>query len=485
MAPKKKKNNKEKQETVKVNRNVSKCCTCKVSLLVASVIAVLIGLASYQVYACVTSVPELPQLDLNQWWGPNTTKPQDTSIRPYRVLFTDAMQEGMRWLFDSYRRRPTVKSLTESWDYGVQYNDFAQLFSFWQFKYPFRERVRYLNKYDHFKTRIQGLDIHFVHVKPKVEKNIKVFPILLLHGWPSTFRDFFEVIPVLTTLQPGYDFVFEVIVPSLPGYIYSQASTKRGMSTPEIAVLMKNLMNRIGHDKFYIHCGDIGYAIGSNMATIFPDQVLGLHTNFPVNLSKMGQLFGIFESVWSNIIGGETSGKVYSLSEKMEVFLKETGPLHMLTTKPDTIGYIMQDSPVGLAAYLFDRYKSFTNSSIKEPPEGGLESISNTDILDNIMLYWLTGSTTTAMRLHKQIIENSEKEQILARIPTPVPTWGLRAKYELIHHPDWLLRWKYPNLLGTTNLDCGGHLAALEIPKELAQDIFKAVKSFTEFYKKQ
>ncbi|CAG5031004.1 unnamed protein product [Parnassius apollo] len=449
-------------------------------VVLTSIVAVLTGLAFFKFYDSFITVPELPNFELDKWWGPNTTKPLDTSIRPYRVVFTDAMQENLRVLFDHYRGRRRVKSLNESWSYGVHSDALGQVFAHWQFKYPFRERVRYLNKFNHFKTNIQGLDIHFVHVKPKVDKNVKVLPIILLHGWPSSFRDFFEVIPILTTPRPGYDFVFEVIVPSLPGFVYSQATTKRGMTTYEIAIIMRNLMRRIGHNKYYIQGGDFGHSIGSHMATLFSNEVLGFHTNFPVNFSKLAQLIWVFGSIWPTIIGGEHSDRMYPLSEKLSYLIEESGYMHLQGTKPDTIGYALQNSPVGMAAYMLDRYMMFTNSSNKDTVAGGLESISVTDLLDNVMLYWITDSMTTSLRLYKESFVNYETEQILGRIPTTVPTWGLRMKYELVHQPNWILKWKYPALLGTTTLDVGGHFAALERPRELADDIFKAIKNFLE-----
>ncbi|KPJ00030.1 Juvenile hormone epoxide hydrolase [Papilio xuthus] len=454
-----------------------------VCLLVTSVIVLLVGLACFQVYVNVIAVPDLPAIDFNEWWGPNTTKSKDTSIRPFRILYIDSMQEGLRRLFDSFRRRPKLKSLTENSSYGVHSDAFGQFFAQWQFKYPYRDRVRYLNKYEHFKTYIQGLDMHFVHVKPKVDGNTKVFPILLIHGWPSTFKDFYDVIPILTTPRPGYDFVFEVIVPSLPGYVYSQATQKRGLAPTQIAVILRNLMKKIGHEKFFIQGGDLGHIIGSHMATLFPDQVLGFHTNTPINPSKLANLIWLVGSIWPTLVAGDHADKMYPISEKLSYYLEESGYMHLQGTKPDTIGYVLQDSPVGLAAYMLDRYMVFSNSSFKNTEEGGLDNISSIDMLDNVMLYWITGSMTSAMRLYKESFA-SETELILARIPTPVPTWALRLKYELYYQPDWLLKLKYPTLLGTTSLNDGGHFAALEKPKELAADVFKAVKSFLDYRKK-
>lgn len=136
-------------------------------------------------------------------------------------------------------------------------------------------RQKFLNQFPQFKTQIQGLDIHFIHVKPKESDHKRVLPIIVLHGWPGSVREFYEMIPKLTTSSDGKKYVFEVIVPSLPGFGFSQGTSKRGLSAAKMAVIMRNLMVRLGFSKFYIHCGDWGAVIGNLMATFFQSEVLG------------------------------------------------------------------------------------------------------------------------------------------------------------------------------------------------------------------
>lgn len=142
---------------------------------------------------------------------------------------------------------------------------------FWKTKYNWREREVFLNRFPHFKTYVDGLDLHFIHVKPQnVEKNINVLPLLLLHGWPGSVREFYDIIPLLTTPRKDVNFVFEVIAPSLPGYGFSEGASKPGLGAAQVAVVMKNLMERIGFKKFYAHGGDWGAIIVSHMGTLFP-----------------------------------------------------------------------------------------------------------------------------------------------------------------------------------------------------------------------
>ncbi|XP_059054501.1 juvenile hormone epoxide hydrolase-like [Achroia grisella] len=448
-------------------------------------LALVLAYPSYHVYQHIVTVPEVPQLDLDYWWGPNDTRSnQNKEIRPFRVVFGDGMLQDLRMRFDSYRAETKkVKSLQDAaWTYGVHSEAFAQFFSNWIFQYKPEERVGFLNQFNHFKTNIQGLDIHFLHVKPKVKEGVKVYPLLLLHGWPSSVREFYEAIPLLTNIREGYDFVFEVIVPSLPGFVYSQAPVRPGLSPTQISIVMRNLMKRLGFTKYYIQGGDFGHSIGSGIATLFPNEVLGYHTNLPAHFDNKAYVAWALGAVWKKIVENVQC----PLKDGVEFFLEEFGYLHLQSTKPDTIGIALQDSPPGLAAYIIDRVMIFTDANNKNVEDGGLSKYyDHTKLLDNIMLYWASGCITTSIRLYKESVANVEFEQTVTKIPTIVPTWILRLKNELVSHPEFILKWKYTNLIGSTTLDYGGHFAALELPEDYAADVFKAVKSFVQFKNKQ
>jgi juvenile hormone epoxide hydrolase len=160
------------------------------------------------------------------------------------------------------RRLEDVDEFTEpledtAFEYGFNSNRLKEVIDYWKNVYlpKWEERQEYLNKFDQYDTQIQGLMIHYLRVKPKVNKDTKVFPLLLLHGWPGSVREFYEIIPFLTT--PSKDNIaFEVIAPSLPGFGFSQGAKKKGLSPDKIAVIMRNLMERIGIEKYYIQAGD-------------------------------------------------------------------------------------------------------------------------------------------------------------------------------------------------------------------------------------
>ncbi|CAH0598206.1 unnamed protein product [Chrysodeixis includens] len=458
-----------------------------VNIVSAIPFLILVGLSmlAYRVYDDLTHIPATPELDFNRNWGPNASEPKDTSIRPYRIVFSDAMEGELRWLFEVYRRTLKKKSFEDTaWTYGVHTDAFAKIFSHWVFKYSFRDRERYFNKFEQFKTNVQGLDIHYVHVKPKVDKNVMVVPLLLLHSWPGSVLEFYEAIPLLTAARPGYNFVFEVIVPSLPGFGFSQGAVRPGLSPNQIAVIMRNLMQRLGHKYYYVEGNGIGHNVGADLATIFPNEVLGFHSSSPVVPTNRAYLTWILGALWPTFVANGDADKLYPLGDKIKFYLEESGYLHLQATKPDTIGIALQDSPVGLASYILDRMMIMTDPANKFDPDGGLDKYFSYDkLLDNIMMYYVSGSITTSLRFFKENFDDYEVENAFARIPTPVPTWGLRLKNAFSYSPDFVLRWKYPNLVGTTSYDFGGQFIAFERPKEFVEDVFKAVKAFLELKK--
>lgn len=158
----------------------------------------------------------------------------------------------------------------QGFQYGFNTNYLKDVITHWRKKYNWKEREVFLNKFPQYKTMINGLDLHFIRVTPKNAVGKKVVPLLLLHGWPGSVREFYELIPLLTTPRDDADFVFDVVAPSLPGYGFSQGAAKTGLGNIQMAVVMNNLMKRIGFDKYYIQGGDWGAIISSNMGVLYP-----------------------------------------------------------------------------------------------------------------------------------------------------------------------------------------------------------------------
>ncbi|XP_072946438.1 juvenile hormone epoxide hydrolase-like [Epargyreus clarus] len=422
---------------------------------------------------------KLPQLDPHEWWGPEHLKGKvDETIRSFEVKFSDEMINDLRSRIKNHR--PFTPPLEDvGFQYGFNSSQLDTWLQYWAEEYPFKERETFFNSYPQFKTSIQGLDIHFIRVKPEVPAGVKVVPLLLMHGWPGSVREFFEAIPLLTSQNPVYDFVFEVIIPSLPGYGFSDAAVRPGLGAPKVAVIFKNLMNRLGFKRFYIQGGDWGAAIASAMVTLYPNDILGHHSNMASARTSSTNLWTFIGAYFpSLVVESKLASRMYPLSAFFSFLLEETGYFHIQATKPDTVGVALSDSPAGLLAYILEKFSTWTSKENRDRLDGGLSTFTRVQLIDNLMVYWSTNSITTSMRLYAETFSKPIRDLKLESFTTPVPTWALQAKHEIAYQPPKLLKMKYTNLLGTTELDEGGHFLAFELPSIFAEDVFKAVQAF-------
>lgn len=291
------------------------------------------------------------------------------------------------------------------------------IIDYWKNNYDWRKREKFLNKYPQYTTVIQGLNIHFIHVKPKNAKNLEVKPLLLLHGWPGSIREFYKVIPILTERKKDRNFVFEVVVPSLPGFGFSQAATKPGLGPVEISIIMKNLMLKLGFEKFYVQGGDWGSAIAKSMSVLFPQHILGLHTNLCHSFRPMAILKLLIGSLYPSLfIEKKYENKMYPLSTKWKEFLASSGYFHIQATTPDTLGAALSDSPIGLAAYILEKFSLGTDRNNKKKLDAGLlEKFTFDELLDNVMIYWVSDSITTSMRLYLEYVNSQHDASVVYR----------------------------------------------------------------------
>ncbi|XP_048001399.1 juvenile hormone epoxide hydrolase-like [Leguminivora glycinivorella] len=424
----------------------------------------------------------LPKLNLQQWWGPEELKGKaDDSIRPFKIEFTDKMIEDLKKRLDNFRPPPPpLEGVAQS--YGFNSKLLEDWRRYWRDQYPFKAREAFLNQFPQFKTNIQGLDVHFIHVKPKVPAGVKVLPLLALHGWPGSVVEFYESIPLLARQAPGHDFAFEVIVPSLPGYGFSDAAVRPGLGCAQAAVLFRNLMHRLGHKQFYMQGGDMGSLIGTNMVTLFPDEVLGFHSNMLLTRNARSNLLLLLGALYPPlVVPAHQAHRMYPLGTFIANMTLESGYFHMHATKPDTLGVSLSDSPLGLLAYIFEKFSTGTRLHFRDREDGGLlQFYSREQLLDNVMVYWVSNAKTTAMRMYAETFNKAHTALNLDSYQTTVPTWALQAINDF-YHPPTLLRTKFVNLLGHTELPDGGHFIALEKPEVFSQDVFKAVKEFVKY----
>ncbi|XP_062407635.1 epoxide hydrolase 1 isoform X2 [Sardina pilchardus] len=413
------------------------------------------------------------------WWGIGDVPQgnEDENISSFTVETSQQEIEDLHRRIDQTRPVPSLED--SQFNYGVNSKVLQKVVTYWRNVFDWKKQVDKLNKYPHFKTKIEGISVHYVHVKPKRKTNC--VPIIMVHGWPGSFYEFYGIMPLLTEPANPDDLAFEVICPSIPGYGFSEAPHKKGFDSVCAARIFHKLMKRLGFSQFYAHGGDWGWLITTNMAQLDPKAVKGLHLNFappakpglPMILSLMlgwrfPKLFGFTQ---------HDVKRLYPCMEKMVVEpVKEMGYMHIQATKPDTAGRALNDSPVGLAAYILEKFSTWTDPEFRDLDDGGLErKFSLDDLLTNIMIYWTTESIISSMRFYK---ENFAKglNQPHSSMPVSVPTALASFPNELMHTPKLWAKQKYHKLIAFTPMASGGHFAALEEPELMSQDIQHFVK---------
>ncbi|XP_044269723.1 juvenile hormone epoxide hydrolase 1-like [Tribolium madens] len=423
--------------------------------------------------------PTIPTLE-NTWWGSRDPTTEDTSIKPFKINISEEVLQDLQHRLTNAKLTPPLEGIQHQ--YGLNTKLLSKIVTYWRTKYDWKAREKFLNQYPQFIVSVQGLRLHYIHVKPKKTENVKILPILLLHGWPGSVREFYSTIQLLTKPTKGGNFIFEVIVPSLPGYGFSEAAIRPGLGPIEMAVIFKNFMKRLGHEKYFVQGGDWGALIAQQMAVLFPEQVLGIHSNLCFDTSLLSALklgLGSLYPPW--VVRKKFEHKLYPLMSFVMNLLEETGYLDIQVSKPDTVGVALNDSPVGLAAYILEKFITWTNPDWKNLEDGGLlKKYTYDDLLDNIMIYWVSGSITTSMRLYSHALDNVMTIINVQRIPVNVPSACAIFPNEIFPQPGELLRGKYPNLVHVSENFDGGHFPAFELPHVFAKDIFVATEKILQ-----
>ncbi|XP_053160168.1 epoxide hydrolase 1-like [Hemicordylus capensis] len=417
------------------------------------------------------------------WWGSGERSPrdkEDEGIRPFQVRTSEAEIQDLHHRLDQARYTSPLEG--SAFNYGFNSNYLQKVISYWKNQFDWQKQVNILNQYPHYKTTIEGIEIHFIHVKPSHSpRGQTVRPLLMVHGWPGSFYEFYKIIPFLTGPvghgSSGEDLVFEVICPSIPGYGFSEAPHKQGFNSVAAARIFHKLMQRLGFQEYYLQGGDWGSHITTIMAQMLPKSVKGLHLNMifisNIGLSGLlGLLLGAYVP-WLVGLTREDSRRLFPYFEKhVYHFLRETGYMHIQATKPDTAGCGLNNCPVGLAAYLLEKFSTWTDKSFKNIDNGGLERKYTLDeLLTNVMIYWVTSSIVPSMRFYKENLSQNPGNAPDARIPVYVPTGVAAFPNELTHAPRSWTKKKFKNIVTYSYMARGGHFAAFEEPELLAQDI--------------
>jgi pimeloyl-ACP methyl ester carboxylesterase len=389
-----------------------------------------------------------------------------TTVRPFQVNVSDAELSELRRRIKATRlpERETVSDFSQ----GVPLDTVEKLARYWATEYDWRKVEARLNSVPNFITEIDGLDIHFIHVRSKHENAL---PVIITHGWPGSIVEQLKLIEPLTnpTAHGGSAAdAFHVVIPSIPGYGFSGRPSGTGWGPERIARAWVVLMERLGYTKYVAQGGDWGAVITDMMGLLAPPELLGIHTNMP----------GIFPA---NIDGVAFSGQPappgLSTDEKVAyerlqfVYQKGIGYGYQMGLRPQTL-YGIADSPVGLAAYFLD-HDARSLELIARVFDGQPEGLTRDDVLDNITIAWLTNTGISGARLYWEYWGKGYFNAKGVTIPAAVSVFP----DELYPAPRSWSEQAYPKLIHYNRLPKGGHFAAFEQPKFLSEEMRAGFRS--------
>lgn len=340
------------------------------------------------------------------------------------------------------------------WDFGTDLTFMKEVTAYWLDRYDWRNEERKLNAFSHFLFQQDGLKIHFIHERGHGPEPL---PLIITHGWPGSFVEMIKILPLLThpAAHGGSpEDAFDVIVPSLPGYGFSDRPTRRGMNVFEIARLWVNLMLALGYPRFGTQGGDWGSWVSTALGLSHGDHLLGIHLNY-------------ISTGFRPDLGPNTpplSAEEKSYMEKVAAWREAEGAYFAIQgTKPQTLSYALTDSPVGLAAWLIEKFRGWSDCT--NSPE---EAFSIDELLTNVMIYWVTQTAHSSMRLYSESRQRPLHLSAGQRISAPT---GVAVFPREIAMPprSWFER--AFNVVHWSQLPRGGHFAAMEQPELLARDI--------------
>ena len=385
----------------------------------------------------------------------------NTDIRPFQVSFADEDLKELRRRIAS-ARLPSRELVTDR-SQGVQLETIEELARYWTSDYDMRRCESRLNALPQFKTEIDGVDIHFIHVKSAYDNAL---PLIMTHGWPGSVVELLETIGPLTdpTAHGGSaEDAFHLVLPSIPGYGFSDEPTEIGWGPIRIGRAWDELMSRLGYVRYVAQGGDVGSQVTDAMGRLGLDGLVAIHTNL------LTPALGDAKALSASPPSHEEQAALDALAE-----FQATGVGYFVeqATRPETIGYALLDSPIAMAAWILDHdtdaYYKIARAFVDGKPSGNL---TRDNILDNITMYWLTGTGASAARSYWE--EGQETARAVGHAPTPVsiPVGFTTFPGEIWRTPRSWVEKAYPNIIYFNEVDKGGHFAAWEEPELFATEI--------------
>jgi pimeloyl-ACP methyl ester carboxylesterase len=401
---------------------------------------------------------------------PAQTKEKDESINPFKVMIPQAELVDLRRRLAA-TRWPDKETVADA-SQGAQLAQLQELVRYWATDYDWRKGEAKLNAFPQFKTRIDGVDIHFIHVK---SRHPNAMPLIITHGWPGSVFEQIKLIGPLTdpTKYGGRaEDAFDVVIPSLPGFGFSGQPTEAGWGLERIARAWDVLMKRLGYTRYVAQGGDWGAGVVEAMGRQAPAGLLGIHTNFPAVIT--GEV--------GAALGGDKAA-LAAMSEKERGAVKDLGTyvgggglayLTMMGARPQAVGYGITDSPAGLAGWML-QHSGFTKWTYGADPK---QSPTRDDVLDNFSLYWLTNTAGSSARIYWEnrggsLVSAGDQKSAEVKVPVAItvfPDEVLRAQEA------WARR-AFPNLIYFHEVGEGGHFAMWEYPELFATELRAAFKS--------
>ena len=369
-----------------------------------------------------------------------------SEIRKFQLEVTDTVLNDLKKRL-SMTRWPN-KETPEDWSQGIPLGYMQELCDYWQHEYDWCAREERLNRFPQFITEIDGVDIHFIHL-PSAHENAQ--PLIITHGWPGSVVEFHKVIEPLadpTAHGGNTEDAFHVVVPSLPGYGFSGKPEVTGWGIEKIADIWGALMARLGYDHYFAQGGDWGAMVTTHIGLQDKEHCDAIHLNMPVVIPDANTMAELTPSEQASLM----SMKFYQDWD--------SGYSKQQSTRPQTVGYGLVDSPSGQAAWIIEKFYQWTDCN--GHPEN---AISRDELLDNVMMYWLSKSAASSARLYWESFKNPPQDEV------DIPTGCSIFPKEIVRPSERWIRKRFTNLKYYNELEKGGHFAAFEQPEIFLQEI--------------
>ena len=376
---------------------------------------------------------------------PQSKFANNAPIIPFEIDISDVAIEDLQRRLAATRMPDQITDTT--WEYGTDSSYLAELISYWQNDFDWKKQESELNQFDQFNTEIDGLAMHFIHQR---SENPDAIPLMMVHGWPGSVSEFSKIVgPLTDPVSHGGDIAdsYHVIAPSLPGFGFSERPSEPGYSPEKMSHILAGLMQRLGYEQYAIAGGDWGAIINRHLANNYPERLIGLHSNMvlagpPADAAHRDDVPEAISSL-------RTARTAYMLNE--------VGYQRIQGTKPQSLGYGLNDSPAGLAAWIVEKFHGW--SDMPQGADGDLDDYFTKDeLLTNIAIYWFTETITSSARIY---YENSKTPVAKPIEYIDVPTGVALYPAEIFITPRSWVAAAY-DLRHYSLMEKGGHFAALE-----------------------